>query len=231
MKKITPILVGLALSASANAYDLSQKFYAGINLGGSIPTLSTTAKEFQTATGQSFKKNSIAGDIHVGKRFGAFGLELSAGLLDSVSMSLPASTGLTSVKATDYLFALDLGYYMPVNDQFSVRGTLGLGALYSRNTVAVSNTALLGSIAAKAVASGFAATDKLMGYTTTTMQSLTNGTNTSSTFKLAPKVGVGAVFAVHQNVSLTAAANFIYPIKNDHVKYLFNLNVGANYHF
>jgi hypothetical protein len=229
MKKITTVLVGLALSAAANAnqHDLSHRFYAGINLGGSAAVLSSTGKKIQTATGQSFKTSYFAGDVHFGKRFGHWGLELSGGLLNRVYNSF--NSGTVVLKAMDYLVALDLGYYFNFNEVVSFRPTIGLGGMFSQNTVTLGNG---GSTALQNAEGNFASTDSFMGYTKAQVASFTsNSKNTNTTFKVAPKIGAAFVFAVHSHVSLTVGANAIWPISNKTEKFVFNGNVGANYHF
>lgn len=200
MKKITTVLVGLALSAtaSANQHDLSHKFYAGVNVGGSFAALTNASKTIEKTPGMSkFSKNYVAADLHVGKRFGSFGAEFSAGLFDKVSTKSSANVApVTKLKSTGYLFALDLGYYIPLSGHVSFRPTIGFGGLFSQQVSSID--------AAK---------------------------TTKNSFKLAPKAGLGLVFAVHQDISLTAAANFVCPISNKYVKYVMNANVGANYHF
>ena len=231
MKKITIILAGLALSAAANANerDLSQKFYAGVNVGGSFATLSSPAKKLQTATNTRFSKQALSGDVHFGKRFGAFGVELNAGLLDQLKFA--EASGLVTAKAVDYLISVDLGYYVPVTDMLSVKAVVGLGGMYTQNTITITGAGSALQLATQLAVAGFNSSDNLLGYSSSNISTLAIGKNTNTQFKLTPKVGAGLVYAVHQNVSLNLAANFICPIKADNIKYLFNTNVGVNYHF
>jgi hypothetical protein len=250
MKKITCLVVGLSLAASAQASeaDFANKFYAGLNVGGSFATMAKKAKTYETVSGAKFSKSAFSGDVHFGTRMGAFGLELSAGMLNSVKHTYtPAATDLTGLigtvdlKAKNYLFALDLGYYIPINSQqFRIRPSVGLAALYSKNTAtlnggatATADTSLVARQTAAVAAGTMSATDTVLGFGSADLLALTpTATKASnSKTKLAPKLGLSAQFVMHSNVSLVANAGFIYPVSHDTLKYIITTTVGVNYHF
>jgi opacity protein-like surface antigen len=229
MKKITSVLVGLSLatSAFANSHDLSQKFYVGADAGASFSKLNKEGKRIEQDFNASQKSALFNGNLHVGKRFGVLGVELSAGILSAPSISLNNQAALLSVKfkETNLLAALDLGYYFPVNQQFNIRGTAGLAAIHSKYKITGTAQGVNGALAL----AGLAAVLTNEGFSTTT--TATNMDGTRSTTRLAPKVGLGTQFVVNQNVSLTANVNLLFPISHKTLKYVVTGTIGANYHF
>jgi len=206
MKKHTAIaLVLYAWASSIQAYDLSDKFYAGFSLGPTIPRY----KANYIPIGQANNKPNILSfnvSANVGKTFTNYGFEVSLSMLNfqryKETYNVPI-TGQTTTRYTafDVLFAGDFIYYIPASPQLSFKLIIGVGALES------------------------------LRYTTTKSQIATTSSSSESNFKLTPKAGIGLRYALSDNISTTCSLNYAQPIDHAYLKRIIYANLGVNIHF
>jgi hypothetical protein len=222
MKKIMCAVLGaLAITANANAYDVNNKFYAGITGGLTYSSYKSSFNDGMEEMNITFKKNGPNAGILIGKGFGAWGLELNGMLLSyrkstmsgsaiTAYQGTPASlNGSLTMKLTDWMAGLDGYYNFFRNERWTARVLFGVAGIKSKISGAAQGTITVNG------------TSHTVSYTD------------SETLKarMAVKAGIGGQFAFNSHLAMTAAVNYVKPISHQYMTNIVFATVGLNVYF
>ncbi len=242
MKKITPIVLGLALvsATSANAV----KIHAGLNAGASF---AKTASSMRTAIGafktaqaalvdpataqitEKYSKTAATASAVVGVRFDAIGVDVGFAYLNKSKVTLTNSkaNGTMSYEVVSYMPSIDLSYNFSPVSRLEVKASVGAGYIFGdvkakNNNVTTKEATYTADNAAAYVNSA------------NTALGITSGSSASAS-SFAPKVGLGVGYMFHSNVSLRADVGYVMKVGSKNKRGLIDnvatVTVGAAYHF
>ena len=204
MKRIITILLGLTLNASANAADLSGKFYLGLTLGQSATLYNAYFTGFIKNL-YSKEPNGMSANlgIVIGRDFGNdWGIEFNGALINYHRYEIDTLYHNQTELFIDKMLSIDANYYFYNQNGHSYKAIMGIAGISSLIKDDQENY--------------------LMRDSSSTI------TNLERAF--GPKVGIGAQYALNSNASITLSLNYIKPIEHEYITNIFYTNIGFNIH-
>jgi opacity protein-like surface antigen len=218
MKKIMSILGALIITASVNAADINDKFYAGVTVGGTVVDYKPGMNDIFKQGGISEHKLSPNLGIAIGKGFGSWGLELNAMFLNLRKNVVSGSgfingvfvSGQVKQEFRDWMVGLDAYYNFFRGQKLTCKFIVGLAGIKStfKQNITGNQTAL--------------AMFNYLGVPQ--YYSKEHG------MRLAPKVGLGLQYAITNNFAITASVNYLKPISHFMIDNVGYANVGFNFY-